>query len=170
MAVINTDVIDALDKQIQDLKNYLDGSLGYLNTIEERGQVATQQMVDEIIDNCENTISDFLNQIRTKVITLFKEVYQNSLKQYNLILQLIEIPTDIGSVISWITNVIQYFFPQTKLVLLAQALADILTKVVRISNNIQEIAHYQPSISIPNVTVRPLNIDIDPITPEDITG
>lgn len=170
MEVINTEVIDKIDEQVESLKDFLDNSLSTLKEKQEKGETIVQEEVDRVINESEARINEYLQKIRQKIIDTFKELYKNTLEQYTVLLTLINPPTDLGSVISWITKVIEYFFPQTKVVKLVAAMADILAKVANISNNLLAIASYQTSITIPNITIRPLNINIDPITPEDITG
>lgn len=164
--VINTDVIDNIDEQIQELTDYLDNALTTLKDIEN----IPQQVVDDTIDEVEDIIESFLQKIRKKVIKGFNELYHNAADQKGDIEALATKPKNVEEAVTWVGKAIDYFFPQAKVAKLVAAMADILTKVANISNNIQKIASYKSSVSIPNISVRRLNITIPQITASDITG
>ena len=170
MEVINTKVIDKIDEQVQGLKDYLDNSLGLLKKMQEDGETIVQAEVDEAIDQVEERINNYLQEIRDRVVKTFNELYHNTLAQYTALLELMQVPSSLEELFQWVGKVIEYFFPQTKVAKLVFALADVLVKVANISNNILQIASYQSPINIPNIVIRPLNIQIDPIDPSEITG
>lgn len=169
MATINIEMIDKINEQLKGITSYLDEyCLAIQSEIDDAGEQA-QEILNEKMDELGENLTEKLEPIREKIIDIFRKQYQKAMEKLSPIEPLLNISLSIDTVVSVVENIIKIITaPYQPLI---EFISQVIPKVLELSDNLQKVANYQPQIPLPpNITMPPLNVDIEPITPSDITG
>ena len=169
MATINLEMIDKINQQLDGITDYIDEYMLVIeDDIKNAGDKA-QVVANEKMELLSTNITQKLQPIREKIINIFKAQYQSGLEKIKPIEPLLNVSLSIDTVVSVVQSIINIIIAPYQPII--EFTTQVIPKVVELSNNMQRIANYQPNIpEIPNVEIPPLNVEIEPITPADITG
>lgn len=193
MTANSPDIIDGTKEVLDKIDTHLDGIIEYLdiytNLIQEEIDKASsdvQDIVDEQIEELSEKLTDKLEPIRTKII-------DNLSGQFAIVKQKVEqyiqpissfvtidwtngtitpnIPTNPADIASAVAGIVLMLVPNPAVQYVVKFTTEIFPKVVQVSNKILQVASYTVSVDVPDgITVPPLDVEIDPITLQDITG
>ena len=127
-----------------------------------------QALVDKKMEELSASVEDKLLDVRGKVVKTFSEQYKIALQQLEPIKPLMNISISLDTVVSIVESIISVITAPYQPII--EFTTEVIPKVIEISNKLQTIASYKPSVGIPNVSVPPLNVNVPPITAKDITG
>lgn len=169
MALMNTEVIDNINAQIEGIISTADNVCAVVNEQIAEKQDQAQQFVNEKVDDLSEMISAKGNEIRDKAVDVFSAQYQSALEMIKPIEPLLNISLSLNTVVSAVKSIIEIITKPYQPII--EFTTILIPKVLELSANLQKLATYQPNINVPEgVTIPPLNINIKPITPGDITG
>lgn len=160
MTEINTEYIQNITNQINGINSFLDISTSGLEN-------SSQAVIDQRIEKLEGFLSLELNKTRQSIIDFMRSQYATILIQIEVLRPLVEgiNLTDLSSVIAWINNLITFFTGGYQKLLALQL--ELLAAIIPLSNAIIAASSH----NFPNLPGQPsINVQIDPITTEDITG
>lgn len=168
MAMINTDALDKINEQLNGLINYMDAYAEEIQTEINNAGSKAQEVADEKMAELSSLMSQKLNIIRGQIIDTFSAQYQVALNKIEPIEPLLNVSISLDTVVSVVQSIINIITAPYQPII--DFTTQIIPKVMELSANLQTIASYQPSIDVPGVDIPPLEIEVDPITPGDITG
>lgn len=158
MSELNTEYLNQITEQINNINNYIDKAAAGLEN-------ESQEEIDKKIEKLSLYLEEKLLAIRQKIINFFKAQYKSALDHIALLEPIVNITlTDPSQLISWGNNLINYLKgPYVKMVELQ---AEILLAVVDLSNALITVSSH----SFNNPKIPAINVNIPPITASDITG
>lgn len=168
MAVLNTEFIDKINEQLEGIITYIDNYVNLIETEIESGKDKAQQIANEKMEQLSDKLTEKLLPIRQKIIDIFKAQYQSALEKIKPIEPLVNADVSLDTIVDIVKSIIAILIAPYQPAI--QFTTEVIPKVIELSNNLQKIANYQPTINIPGVEIPPLNVNIPPITPGDITG
>lgn len=168
MAVINTEAIDKINKQLDGLIEYMDAYSLQIQTEINNAGANAQKVADEQMEELSRNITEKLSTIRGQIIDIFHSQYQVAMEKIKPIEPLLNITISLDTVVDVVKSIIEIMTAPYQPII--EFTTQIIPKVVELSNNLQKIASYQPNIEVQGVDIPTLNINVDPITPGDITG
>ena len=171
MSTINTEQIDKIEQQLDGVITALDSYQNTLQNVANSAGEKAQEAINEAMGQLSEKVNTQLNSIRQKVIDIFSAQYQIAMEKIapvKALLDALPISADLGAVVSVLTGVVNLVTAPYQPII--EFTTQVIPKVLSISTKIQTIASYQPNFDIPGVEVPPLEINVAPITPGDITG
>ena len=172
MSAIDTSTLDAINEQLEGLIDSIDYKMKNIEIIIKNNENTAQKEIDNEIKKINEQIKIKLNYIREKVINFMKPQVESITEEVKPLLSLWKILQ--GEITLDPLNLIQPIIDICKVLTAPyQPYLDLATEVVpkliELSNNMQKVANYKPTIEVPEgVNVPSLNVNIEPITPADI--
>lgn len=168
MSTINTEQIDKINAQLEGLINYMDAAAEDIQTAINNASTNAQEVANEKMAELSTKVNEKLSSSREQIINIFHGQYQAAMEKIKPIEPLLNISISLDTVVSVVTSIIEIITAPYQPII--EFTTQIIPKVLTLSANLQKIASYQPSINVPGVEVPPLDINVEPITAEDITG
>lgn len=168
MATINTEAIDKINEQLNGFTEYIDAYMVDLQKEIENAGESAQEVLNEKMNVLSTQLTQELNPVRQKIIDIFKSQYQSALEKIKPIEPLLNVSLSLDTVVSVVKSIINILTAPYQPII--EFTTEVIPKVLELSANLQKVANYKPSLNVPNVEVPPLQIDIEPISPSDITG
>lgn len=169
MSVINTNQIDKFNNQLESITDTLDGYFADLQKQIDNSSNNVQNILDESCKDISDKITEQLAPIRQQIINIFKGQYTIIEEKISPILPLVNASVSLDTVVDIVTSIIAIITAPYQPYI--QITTQLIPLVLELSSNIQKIVNYSPKINLPDGIVMPnLEIDIEPITAEDITG
>ena len=172
MGAIDTSTLDAINEQLEGLIDSIDYRMNKIEAIIKNADKSAQKEIDKVIEEISAQITIKLNDIREKVINFMKPQVQTITEKVQPLMPLWKILQ--GEITLDPLNLIQPIIDICKVLTAPyQPFLDLATevapKLIQLSNNMQKVANYKPTIEVPEgVNIPSLNINIEPITPSDI--
>lgn len=172
MGAIDTSTLDAINEQLEGLIDSIDYRMHKIEVIIKNADKSAQKEIDNEIEETRAQITIKLNDIRKKVINFMKPQVQTITEKVQPLIPLWKILQ--GETTLDPLNLVKPIIDICKVLTAPyQPYLDLATevnpKLIQLSNNMQEVANYKPTIEVPEgVNVPSLNINIEPITPADI--
>lgn len=168
MATISLKYLEKINEQLDGIIVYIDAySTALQKEINSAGRYA-QKIADEEMAKLSESASEKLNIIRDKVIDIFKAQYQSAMERVKPIEPLLNADVSLDTVVEIVKSIIAILAAPYQPMI--DFISTAVPLVLEISDKIQTIATYQPTIEAPGVEIPPLEIKVEPITPGDITG
>lgn len=186
------DILDSSIEILDKIDTQLDGVLSYLNNLtdlinEEIAQNVdnAQNIINEKVEQMSEKLTDKLQPIRDNIVSIFSsqvKVVKEKLEEYIQPISAfvtinwatgsitLNVPLDPNEIIDVVKGIILMLIPSSAIEFVTKFVTEVFPKISSISSKIQDIANYTPSITVPDVTVPPLNVNIAPITLADIMG
>ena len=168
MATINTDSLDKINAQLDGIIVYMDKFSEDLSKLQTTAGETTQALVDKKMEELSASVEGKLLDVRAKVVKTFSEQYKIALQKLEPIKPLMNVSISLDTVVSVVKSIINVITAPYQPII--EFTTEVIPKVIEISNKLQTIASYKPSVDVPNVDVPPLNVNVPPITAKDITG
>lgn len=168
MSTINTEQIDKINAQLEGLINYMDAAAADIETAIKNAGTNAQEVANEKMAELSTKVNEKLSSSREQIINIFHDQYQAAMEKIKPIEPLLNISISLDTVVSVVASIIEVITAPYQPII--EFTTQIIPKVLALSTNLQEIASYQPSINVSGVEVPPLDINVEPITAEDITG
>ena len=169
MSTINTEMIDKLNAEINGVLTYADVITADINNEFEYAKNNTQELLNEKMAELGDKIIEKAEPIRQKIINIFSAQYQSALEKIEPIEPLLNMSISLDTVVDAVKSIIEIITAPYQPII--EFTTEVIPKVLELSNNLQKLASYTPDINVPEgVEIPPLNIEIQPITPGDITG
>lgn len=184
MSSVSQQQVTDLTNQINAIATWMDDFCSGLEALCDEAQNPAQKVVDNLTEDyiqplvnekfqlLETNVNAKLAEIRGQVILLFRSQYQSSQQYMQMLQPLVDAlslnPSAITEVWDVLKTVIEYLTGSYGK--MAASLADIVQAALSLSSALVNVATHVPTISIPDVTIPTLNIHVDPITAQDITG
>lgn len=169
MSLMNTEVIDNINKQIEAVITTADNICDVINEEIAGKQSQAQDIVNKKVAELSDTINEKGNDIRNNIVDVFSSQYQSALKMIEPIEPLLNISITPNTVVSVVTSIVSIITKPYQPII--EFTTILIPKVLELSENLQKLATYQPQINVPEgVTIPSITIDIEPITASDITG
>lgn len=184
MSSVSQQQVQDITNQINSIATWMDDFASSLEALCDEDSNPAQKIVDDLADDylqplidekfqlLETAVNNKLAEIREQIIVLFRSQYQSAQDYMDVLQPLVDAlslnPSSIAAVWNVVKEVLEYLTgPYGKM---AASLADIVQAALSLSSALVNVASHIPSISIPDVTIPTLNIHVDPITAQDITG
>ena len=179
------DVLDKIDAQLDGVIDYLDNLTTLINKEIASSGTKAQEVVNEKIEELSQKLTDKLQPIRNKLVaTLSSQFQEVKAKVENAIAPISafvtidwasgtvtpNIPVDPAKIAEAAMGIISMLVPTAPIKFAVAMVTQIFPKVSSISDKILGIATYKPEITIPDIVVPPLSVEITPITITDIIG
>lgn len=169
MSVINTNQIDEFNNQLQSITDTLDVYFADLQKQIDNSNNNVQNILDDSCKDISDKTTEQLAPIRQQIINIFKGQYTTIEEKISPILPLINASVSLDTVVDVVTSIIAIITAPYQPYI--QITTQLIPKVLELSSNIQKIVNYSPKINLPDGLIMPnLEINIEPITAEDITG
>lgn len=186
-----SDIIDSIEVMLDKIDTQLDGVISYMDNltdllnqeIEAHREIA-QEIVNEKVQEFSTKLTNKLQPIRDKITDIFSSQFAVVKEKVNNYIAPISafvtinwangtitpnIPS-IDDLLNVVTGIISMLVPTAAVEFAAKFATKIFPKILTVSNKIQTIATYKPQIDVPDIEVPPLDVNIDPITLQDIMG
>ena len=184
MSSVSQQQVTDITNQINAIATWMDDFCSGLEALCDEDSNPAQKVIDNLTEDyiqplinekfqlLENQVNAKLAEIRGQVILLFRSQYQSSQEYMQVLQPLVDAislnPAAIGDVWNVVKSILEYITgPYGKM---AASLTDIVSAALSLSSALVNVATHVPTISIPDVTIPTLNIHVDPITAQDITG
>lgn len=169
MGLLNTEVIDNINAQIEGIITYADNKTEVINKKIANNTANAQDVLDAEMDKLGEKISEKGTDVRNKAVDVLRAQYQTALEMIKPIEPLLNVSLSIDTVVSVVKSIIEIITAPYQPII--DFTTEVIPKVQELGTNLQELATYQPNIQAPEgVDVPSISINIEPITPSDITG
>lgn len=169
MGLLNVEVIDNINAQIEGIIDYADNKTKVINKKIASETANAQAILDAEIDKLGEKISEKGSDVRNKAVDVLKAQYQTALEMIKPIEPLLNVSLSLDTVVNVVKSIIEVITAPYQPII--DFTTEVIPKVQELGTNLQELATYQPNIQAPEgVDVPSININIEPITPADITG
>lgn len=179
--------LDNIDDQLDGIIKFLNDNSTFLQDLANSAGEKAQDVINDTMNNLNDRVSDKLKPLRDKLVGVLHSQYaevQSKLTSYIApISSFVSINWSTGEItpdidVSDVTKlqefaegIIKMFVPSTAVMFVVNYATQVMPRVTSISNKIVAISTYQLEIpELPDITIPPLDIDVDPITLADITG
>lgn len=178
-------ILQKIDKQLDGVVSYMDNLTEILNQELKEKRDEAQEIVNEKVGELSEKLTEKLEPIRDKIIDIFSSQIQVVKDKLNKYIEPISafvtidwstgtitpnIPSNLSDVIDALKGIILMLVPNPAVEYVVRFATDIFPLIQSISNKILQIATYTPEIDIPGIEMPPLDVNILPITLEDILG
>lgn len=173
-----TDKFQSIDEFNKVLEGINKGTISYfsdLGDLSNQTQSEIQKKIDDMCIRYSNDINSKLSSKREVLIQSLKQAYLYSNELINLLKPLIEIElTDLNSVIKALNLIIGFQKKPYETAL--QFVVYLTPKLLEVTANIDKLANIKNNIVLPdeaknmNISYDKLNINVQPITIDEITG
>ena len=176
-------ILDKIDEQLDGVIAYMDNLTEILNQELSEKRDQAQEIVNEKMTEFSTKLTEKLEPIRNKIVDIFSDqvsVVKEKLEKYiDPISAFVtinwttgeitpNIPTNLNDIVEVVKGIVLMLVPSPAVEYAVRFATDIFPKIYTISNKILQIATYTPEIDIPGIIVPPLDVNIDPITLNDI--
>lgn len=169
MGLLNVEVIDKINAQIEGIIDYADNKTEVINKKIASNTANAQTILDAEMDKLGEKISEKGTDVRNKAVDVLKAQYQTALEMIKPIEPLLNVSLSLDTVVSVVKSIIEVITAPYQPII--DFTTEVIPKVQELGTNLQELATYQPNIQAPEgVDVPSISINIEPITPADITG
>lgn len=169
MGLLNVEVIDKINAQIEGIIDYADNKTEVINKKIASNTANAQDILDAEMDKLGEKISEKGTDVRNKAVDVLKAQYQTALEMIKPIEPLLNVSLSLDTVVSVVKSIIEVITAPYQPII--DFTTEVIPKVQELGTNLQELATYQPNIQAPEgVDVPSISINIEPITPADITG
>lgn len=169
MGLLNVEVIDNINAQIEGIIDYADNKTEVINKKIASNTVNAQAILDAEMDKLGEKISEKGTDVRNKAVDVLKAQYQTALEMIKPIEPLLNVSLSLDTVVSVVKSIIEVITAPYQPII--DFTTEVIPKVQELGTNLQELSTYQPNIQAPEgVDVPSISINIEPITPADITG
>lgn len=194
------DAIDATKTVLQNINAQLEGVINYVDVwseyifseienVKDMGTEYTQEVINEKMDELTDKLTEKLQPIREKIVSTLSSQFSAIKDKVEEYIEPISsfvsidwtsgtvtpnIPTNPADMADALKGVILMMLPAPIFEFVIRFIAEIIPEVTKLSNNIQNIANTQielpPDLTEIGLTVPPLSIPVEVITPADIIG
>lgn len=169
MGLLNVEVIDKINAQIEGIIEYADNKTEVINKKIASNTANAQTILDAEMDKLGEKISEKGTDVRNKAVDVLKAQYQTALEMIKPIEPLLNVSLSLDTVVSVVKSIIEVITAPYQPII--DFTTEVIPKVQELGTNLQKLATYQPNIQAPEgVDVPSISINIEPITPADITG
>lgn len=170
--MINKEQIENWTAQLKEINEELDNLQSHIDNFVNSSSNNVKQQIQNVTDIACESISERANDVRDKIVEILRKQYQDAMSQ-SVILQAIANanPTDLGSVISVVKNIIALFVAPYKDAI--ETMKQIIEAVPPLIEEVSKLTqHTPPSITLPDGSsfMPSINIDVEPISLDDIIG
>lgn len=169
MSVINEEQLDNINKQLEGVTKSLDDLFADLEKRLSKANTVAQEEIDKVGEQVSAKLQTQTDNIRAKIIDIFSGQTTVIKEKIKPIEPLLNVTLNIDTVVSIVKSIIDIITaPYDPYI---EYISNIMPKIIELSNNLQELAQYQPNIKLPEgVTPPKINVTIEPITSKDILG
>ena len=169
MGLLNVEVIDNINAQIEGVIAYADNKTEVINQKIAGNTANAQEIINTEMDKLGEKITEKGNDIRDKAVDVLRAQYQTALEMIEPIEPLLNVSLSMDTIVSVVRSIIGIITAPYQPII--DFTTEVIPKVQELGTNLQELATYQPNINAPEgVGVPSISINIEPITPADITG
>lgn len=178
--------LDNIDDQLDGIIKFLNDNSTFLQDLANSAGEKAQDVINDTMEDLSDRVSDKLKPLRDKLVGVLHSQYAEVQSKLNSYIAPISsfvtidwttgqvtpnISADINAIKSFAEGIIQMLVPSPAVMFVVDFSTQVMPKVTSISNKIVAISTYQLEIpELPDITIPPLDIDVDPITLSDITG
>jgi len=178
--------LDNIDDQLDGIIKFLNDNSTFLQDLANSAGEKAQDVINDTMEDLSDRVSNKLKPLRDKLVSVLHSQYaevQSKLTSYIAPISSFvsinwstgeitpNISADLDALKDFAEGIIKMLVPSPAAMFIADYTTQVMPKVTSISNKILQVASYQLEIpELPDITIPPLDIDVDPITLADITG
>ena len=177
MATINTNQLDKINAQLEGIISYLDNYCALVQEEIDGAGDKAQELINVKMAELSANIQSKADPIRAKIISIFKYQYAKATEKIAPVKTLMDMfPISISLDLSCLTAIYDALVAAKDILIapyqpVIEFTTQVVPKVLELSSNLQTLASYSPSITLPEgVTMPSLSVTIEPITAGDIMG
>ena len=186
-------VLQNINAQLEGINNYIDVWSEYIikevNNIKNNGEEFAQAVIDDKMEELTEKLTEKLQPIREKIVSTLSSQFSSVKEKVEKYIEPISsfvsidwtsgtvtpnIPTNPADIADALKGVILMMLPAPIFEFVIRFITEIIPEVTKLSNNIQNIANTQielpPDLTEIGLTIPPLSIPVEVITPADIIG
>lgn len=173
MSIINIEQLDKVNEQLEAITSLLDEYCEALNkeidSYVSQGQEAVQEKIDEEVQKLSDKVTEKAEPIRKKLINVLHSQYEKIEEKIKPIKPLVNANISLNTVVDIVKSMIAIMtYPYQPYI---EYLTILAPKLLELSNNLQTLATYQPTLTIPEeikVQIPPLSANVGTITIDDV--
>ena len=177
MAVVNIEQLDKINEQLEGIRTSLDDLFENIQRQIDKTKTITQDEIDKSGEFVSEKLNTQLNLIRNKIIDIFHsqvEVIRTKIAPIEPIISMFPISVSLDT--GCLTNIVDALTAIKDIIIAPyepyiEFITVIVPKIITLSNNIQTLATYEPSLILPEgITPPTISVSVQPITEQDILG